>query len=226
MKAMLQTDRGKLFVLLLCTDLLFITVHIAAQLLNLDDPLLSIEHERGIGELLQHIKQFWIVLLLLVMVYRQPRLIWGVLLLVFTYILLDDTLQVHERGGRWLNQQIQLPELLGLRAQDLGELLVTGVVVGVLLLLLTAAYWWAEAGLRPTITRLLFLLVLLFGFGVGVDMLHSLLDGQTVRRIAGVIEDGGEMLVTSVITAYVFALVNLPAAPRSSETVPLPLASA
>ena len=53
---------------------------------------------------------------------------------------------------------------------------------------------------------LLLILALVF-FGVGVDMAHIAIKlGRKVNFIFGVVEDGGEMLVASLILWYVFLL--------------------
>src|SRR5690606_9602662 len=86
--------------LLLCTDLVFIGLH----LIHSYTPLLpshiySIEQDRSHGEFFQYTKQFWIVLLLALAFLKEVSLTNFGWLMVFCYVLLDDALSLHENLG-------------------------------------------------------------------------------------------------------------------------------
>lgn len=66
--------------------------------------------------------------------------------------------------------------------------------------------------------RLLLLILALGAFGVGMDMLHSLLRGGPGHRLTGLVEDGGEMAVISLMAAFVFACAGQTA--RRSRPAP------
>ncbi|MCK7497594.1 MAG: hypothetical protein MZW92_47545 [Comamonadaceae bacterium] len=61
-----------------------------------------------------------------VAVARAGRGVYAAWAALFAYIVADDSLELHERGGEWLSMAAALPAFGGLRPQDLGELLVLG----------------------------------------------------------------------------------------------------
>lgn len=113
---------------------------------------------------------------------------------VFAFILCDDALLYHERVGAVLADGLGLPQLGGLRAVDLGELIawgLAGLVLGPLPALAYLRSTPAERGLG-------WMFLALFGglvvFAVGVDMVHS----AVPSRILMVAEDGGEMIAIAL----------------------------
>lgn len=144
---------------------------------------------------------------------------WSVALLV---TMLDDALELHERGGEWLVDSVGLPDPPGLRTQDVGELLVwAGIGVLVLSLLLLTHRRSAEVG-RQDSWRLAGLVVLLMSFAVGVDMLHVALpplpDGLEVLVVW--VEAAGEVGSMAAIFAFVVHVVRRPAGRRPVVSAP------
>ncbi len=200
-----------LLAMLLVIDFLCMALHIGRMI----DPqwgtdYFSIEYDRGYGEFFQYMKELWIVLLLVRLGIHKRVGGFFAWALVFTYLLLDDALQIHERWGGVLSQTFSLPEVLGMRSQDMGELLVTAAAGSVLLVALVLAYWRDDAWVRKASRQLFCMTVCIGLFGVVVDMLHSILRlGDTnLYHIAGLVEDGGEMLVMSVVVWYAFVLTS------------------
>ena len=194
--------------LLIAADLLCFALHLG-RMFNPDfgTEYFSLEFDRGYGEFYQYIKEFWIILLLLrlgVLKRAAGFFVWAA---AYTYLLFDDAKQFHERMGSRLSQSLELPEILGMRSQDLGELLVTGGAGVVLLTLLVICYWRESAAMRR-FTRQLLVLTLTIGLmGVVVDMVHSILRHvASVYDWAGFIEDGGEMLVMSLVVWYLLTV--------------------
>lgn len=190
--------------LLVAGDLLCFALHLG-RMLNPDfgTAYFSIEFDRGYGEFYQYIKEVWIVLLLVRLGLIKRMASFFVWAATYTYLLFDDAMQFHERMGSRLSRGLGLPEVLGMRSQDLGELMVTGAVGGVLLVLLLICYWRESPAMRK-FSRQLFVLTLGIGLmGVVVDMIHSILRNvASVYDWAGFIEDGGEMLVMSMVVWY------------------------
>ncbi len=91
-----------------------------------------------------------------------------------------------------------------LRPTDYGELLVIAGVAGVLFLLVALAHRRADAPARADSRRLLLLLLLLGVFGVAFDLIHSMAGAGTPAALAALVEDGGEMVMMSLIAAYCF----------------------
>lgn len=197
-----------LLMLLLCADFAFITVHIinaATSLLN--DTLFSIGKDGSYSEIYQYIKYLWIVILLICISKATKSPEYTTWVVVFSYFLFDDALQIHEKLGGQIANHLDFTPPLNLRLQDLGELAVSGIA-GALLLSIVAWSYLRGSGVFKKATKDIVLLVLgLAFFGIFIDVLHSAIKlGSKVNFLLGVIEDGGEMVFTSLMLWYVFLL--------------------
>ncbi len=192
--------------LLVCGDLAFVLLHLVnGSIPQLSNPLLSLEKDRGYSEVYQYLKFLWIIILLILVALRRAS--WGYVLwaLVFAYLLADDALQVHERVGIAIAQDLGLTPALWLRPQDYGELAVSLAAGTLLFGPLAWAYGSGTTTFRQTSLDLALLIGLLIFFGVGVDMAHVAIGlGGPFDFAAGVIEEGGEMLAVSCIAGYAF----------------------
>lgn len=200
------------FMLLLCADFVFIAFHsfeFLAPFLN--NPLLSLEQDHGYPEVYQYIKWLWIILLLIFTSVKRRSVYFSVWILVFIYLLLDDSLKIHENVGALMEGRLTLAPPLGLRLQDIGELAVTGTIGVVLLLFILWAYRHGPQTFKKMSLDMFVLILALAFFGVVIDMLHVITYlsdqiGWKVSAILAVIEDGGEMIVASLILYYVFLI--------------------
>lgn len=210
-------DPGALLLLflLLSVDCAFIVIHVATRIernlldatLQLNYDLLSIATDGGYPELYQYVKYFWVILLTLYLarVARAPHYAaWTVL---FAYFLCDDALSIHERVGAVIGKGLSFVPPLNLRVQDVGELAVTVMVGGLLLPLLLWSYRSGSDEFKKIAQDLLLLVLAFVFFGVVVDVAHQSIQlGWVVEFIMGIIEDGGEMVVLSLIVWFLFLL--------------------
>lgn len=195
--------------LLICGDLAFIAMHCINSLTpdsyNLHNTLLSIDEDGGYPEIYQYLKFFWIVVLLAYISIEQKTRSYFAWVLVFTYLLLDDSLSIHESVGRVIAAHWHFIPPFGLRLQDFGELTVSATLGSILLVPLAWAYKSGDKTFRRTSHDIALLLFALVFFGVVVDMLHTVVQSnREARFIVGIIEDGGEMLSASLILWYMF----------------------
>lgn len=202
-------------------DVGFIVLHVIVRLLEIpSDSVLYIDRDGGYGETFQYVKEGLIATVLMTVYLRTRQTVFVGWTAMFAYLLADDALEIHETVGLWLGDFLRLPSVFGLQADDLGELIFAAGVGGVFLLILIVGYRYADPTARQ-VSHLLGVLVLLLAFvGVGVDVLHSAATNGHVRYVAftlDMIEDGGEMLVMSLIVSYVRYLLS--SVPR---TVPAP----
>lgn len=190
---------------LLIADLLFLLVHALHKLAvpAFGDVSFNVIHEGGYGERFQYLKEASIAVMLGILASRHRSLLFAAWAFLFAYLLLDDSISVHERLGSWLAGVLGLQADLGLRAVDFGELLISAVVAGGFVLLIGTLALRGTARMRRLCLDYLQLLALLVFFGVFVDMLHVMAEGYGVPGL-GTLEDWGEMLVMSLITAYTF----------------------
>ncbi len=198
----LEKNTMKLLILLLLADCVFILLHIPYTMQMISNSFFSIEKDLGYAEIYQYIKIYWIILLLLCIVAKRKRMIYFAWLLLFLYLLIDDMLRVHEKLGRHLVSYFEYQPAFGLRAQDFGELSVSIFFGALLFTFLAIAYFQSDNKGKERSKHLLALIVLLAVFGIAMDMIHSM--ASWGRDLWGLIEDGGEMLVISIIVWYVF----------------------
>ncbi|WP_116083093.1 hypothetical protein [Tropicimonas sp. IMCC34011] len=137
---------------------------------------------------------------------------------IFLIILFDDSLELHERVGEWLATGLGVPALPGLRVEDSGELMIWALW-GVIAALLLFRGWRRDG---PEGRRFGLILTGLIGllavFGILGDMAHVMaarggMDDSAAAIILAAVEDGGELLVASLMVA--FAIPRVPPKTRA-----------
>ena len=189
---------------LLALDLLFIVVSLARPSVSaLASPMFALTEDGGYSEFYQYAK--WAGIAALMFVAAHPRhgrgfAVWGLFAL---FLLADDALQIHERVGDWVNVWQTFTPPFNLRREDVGEL-ASSLVAGLgFLALLVRAYRVANEHFRLATHDFAVLVGMLAIVGVGIDMAHVALDpGPTWNTALTVLEDGGEMIVASVMCWY------------------------
>jgi hypothetical protein len=191
-------------ILLIVVDLVFIGLHLVyIQTDNLDS-MYSLAKDRGYSEIYQYAKQAGIVLLLVILAWRRPAPVYGSWAVLFFYLLIDDAFLIHETYGLSVANALAINDSSGLRGRDFGELLITGIATILLFSAIAFAYLRSEPGERAFTRKLVAWLVVLAFFGVFVDMLHEVLIDTAAADALGILEDGGEIVVTSWIAWFVF----------------------
>lgn len=195
-----------LLILLLSADLLFISLHVVNTITpGWQFPLLNIEKEGGYSEVFQYLKYFWISLLFGLLAQRHRQVHYLAWTALFAYLMLDDALGIHEYWGGAISQALALQPAMGVRPQDLGELVCNLLAAMVLAVPLVAAYLKGSAQFRASSQMVGLLVALLAGFGVLVDFAHMMVHaGWKLKFAIAMLEDGGEMLAASGLTALVY----------------------
>ncbi|MFQ5635190.1 MAG: hypothetical protein ACE5G3_07655 [Gammaproteobacteria bacterium] len=203
-----ERSASLVLLLLILADLVFIALHFVEALTPLlQGSLYSLERDGGYPEVYQYLKWFWIVVLLLYLAKSRKSFGYTAWVLVFTYFLLDDAMSIHEGVGRTIAGRLSVTPPFGLRLQDLGELAVSAIAGVVLSAVVAWAYLSESRSFRKASQDMLILLLALVFFGVLIDMLHMALQlDRDQQLVAGAVEDGGEMVVASIIFWYVFLL--------------------
>lgn len=195
--------------LLICADVAFIVLHVVYfQTEHITNSLFSLSKDNGYSEFFQYIKYLWVIVLLVgifVATKTPGYLAWVAL---FAYFLADDALQIHERFGQVIAGNLDFIPPLNVRLQDIGELVVMGVAGIILFPLLALAYWRGSGQFRKVSLDIVVFLANLIFFGVAVDLMHEAVGAEGVldHLVFRVIEEGGEMVVTSFIVWYGFLL--------------------
>ena len=197
--------------LLLAADVVFIAVHLIHILLEVGDSLYSIHDDRSYSEMFEYTKAFWIVILLILLAINTSSLIYLGWALIFVYLGIDNSMQLHELGGSVFVYYSNVKDGLGLRGQDFGELAIYALTVIVLLPIILILYFRSSEMAKRATVDLLILLGLLAFFGVFVDMLDIIVQGSSWSlfvTVIDVIEDAGELIVLSLTLGYVFRLLQ------------------
>lgn len=201
------TGATTFLLLLIAADLAFILLHILHDLHVLGSPLHSLGRDHGYPEIYQYIKEFWIVVLLLSILARTRVIGHGVWALLFLYLLFDDARKIHETFGKYVATRLEYTSYFGIPGRDLGELAISAMAAAAFLTALIWPYMRGAHGFKRVTRHLLALLVALAFFGVFLDTLHSVFrQWEHSWDFWIVAEDGGEMVVMSLIAWYVYML--------------------
>lgn len=197
-----------LLFMLVAIDFIFMGLHAMKSLGYITDPNFSVTQNWGYPEIFQYLKAgfvaacfFW-----LGSNFKRPQFYsWAV---VFLYILLDDSIEVHEYLGYHVGTFLESAGRSG--GKTLGELLVFGLLGFIIFTPLFYFYLRsANRELKIMSQDLFMLFMAMLFFGIGVDVLHDMAEtGTVLNGVLGLVEDGGEMLVMSIITWYTWTTIK------------------
>jgi hypothetical protein len=181
-----------LFLLLLIVDLGFIAIQVATDITDYGfngSHRLALETEGGIAQAygwLQAVAGSAALFLVWLHLRRPSPGFWAAAL---AYLAVDDAVGLHEKLGSALARGLDVGEVGGLRAQDIGEVLSYVIVVSVAVVLLVLAE--RATPNRPSrLSLLMFPLAGLFAFFAGVlDTLDVFI----------ALEDGGELIMLTLL---------------------------
>jgi hypothetical protein len=200
-----------LLLLLISADFVFIVLHLVnVETRWFHGVAISLEADGGVPETYQYIKEFWIAVCMAAVFWRTRVRSYAVWSMVFVFLLLDDAAQIHERVGTWLGRHYSLPVAFGLRPDDTGEVLFAAMIGASMLALVGLASWRGGQQSRRISRDVLCLIFMLAILGVIVDILHvvTYMQRSLLAQVLLVVEDGGEMIVMSALTAYAFHVAS------------------
>jgi len=207
-KAFFKEKSSFLFILI-STDIIFIVLHTLYVYGIIDgNSNYSLEKDFGYSEIFQYSKEYWSFLLLIFVFVDKRKLVYLIWSAFFLYLLLDDSLSIHENVGEYLANYFNIQPNFNLRAVDFGEILVSFLVGFCFLILFLFTFLRSEITEKRISKNLIILVFVLAFFGVFVDLIHIALPFQ--KNKMAVIEDGGEMFVMSIIIWYIFNIKYKP----------------
>jgi hypothetical protein len=197
----------KLCCLFLATDIGFIFLHLIYSYSDfISNDIFSLEKDRGYSEIFQYVKEYWSALLLGLLAIQARSLLYLSWSVLFFYLLLDDSVQIHENLGVLISSKFSFPAIFNLRAVDLGELAVFALVSLFFLIAIGINYRLGDRLSREVSKSLIILLFALAVFGVVLDMLHVVFSTPFLDPLLILVEDGGELIIMSLIVCFVFSL--------------------
>jgi len=193
--------------LLLLTDFVFILLgiaYLAGGGMFFD--FYALDTDRGYAETFQYIKEFWILVLAGIYFLRTRSWMYLFWSAVAGYILFDDALMIHEKVGEFIKFYWHLLPQLGLRDQDIGELIVNAAGTVFFFLFFGLTYRYSRPAERNILFKLLGCLSVYAFFGVGMDLVHGPMDKTFLDPYFLVLEEGGEMVAISLMVWYMYSL--------------------
>lgn len=173
----------------------------------------SIFQDGGIAEFYGYGKEIAIGLVFL-MLYRkfEKGLLYAVLSGFAFWLFVDDAFRYHERVGGFLADSLNLSllsDMLGgrVREQDIGELIAQAFAGSIFLVFAIWGYVSSTPEIRKTGLQFGGFVVLLGIFGVVLDILDRMPLLKVHAQISNHIEDGGELVVMSLMLAFVVSLL-------------------
>ncbi|MEM9777185.1 MAG: hypothetical protein AAF902_21580, partial [Chloroflexota bacterium] len=159
----------------------------------------------SLSEFFIYIQELGIVIILYWMYKKFDNRLYFAWLLIFTYILLDDSLLLHERIGVWMVDQFGVENNFGVRGRDITEVIVQ-IIFGVPLVSYMAyTHITNKDSLANRISIILFIsLIILVAFAIVLDWFHVRIMILYLKPILGTIEDGGELFIVTGILWYVY----------------------
>ncbi|MFK7804800.1 MAG: hypothetical protein AB8G95_24420 [Anaerolineae bacterium] len=197
---------ARLFSSLILVTSIFIVIHLFHTYWGTPaNDLFDIEVDNSLSEIFLYVQELGIVILLFLLWRENKNILYLAWVLIFTYVLLDDSLLIHERIGVFLVDYFGVENNYGVRGRDITEV---GVQLAFGIPLVTFAAWAhlfrGDQASRKTSTILFFLLALLATFAIIIDWFHVKIMIEGSKEIIGTIEDGGEMFIVTGILWYVF----------------------
>jgi hypothetical protein len=225
-----RTGPVPLLAALVAVDLALVVaaaVRLATSGPSLTDPWL-LETDGGWAEYAGYTQQAVLVVLLLALGWVTRHLVWVAYAVLFACALADDALRLHENRGAWLADRLAVrlwfpPDgFLGLRADDLGELLVWGLLAAVPVAAAVLLHRRGDRRNRRASIGMAGLVAAYVFFGAVLDQVHVLFLDSWLGDVLGTLEDGGELLVLSTTVVYVVG--RLLAARTTAERAAPPVA--
>lgn len=204
----------EILTLLLLADLIFLILHIC----HLHSPvfssyLFSIEQDGSYAEVYQYLKEFWIIICLAIIGNRKNY--WGYLAWAafFVFILLDDSLTLHETIGSKISLTITDEKYFyGIRSQDIGELLVFGAAFIMFAPFIGIAYLSSNKDFKVLTHEIILLVGVLAFAAIAIDFVHEFfwLINSTIFDTIGAFEDSVEMISMSLLYCFAYSRATSP----------------
>jgi hypothetical protein len=125
---------------------------------------------------------------------------------LYLMVFLDDYLQIHEKLGKFLTENLDLISIFSLRKQDTGELISWFFMACLLSPLAIKSFRKLIVIDRFYCSAVAVSFAILLVCGLVMDMASILVSGTFVMKYAiGIVEDGGEMIAIALTLALAFS---------------------
>lgn len=149
---------------------------------------------------------------------RAP--IYGLGVLIFTWMTLDNAIEIHERGGHLIAPLFALLPPSRLQPQDLGEFALLCMIALVIVLGIWRSLRSGDRHANALGLAVMACIALAGVFGVGVDLVHAAM--HTISRfddeVGTFIEEFGELTCLSLSVALTLSIAATPRGERDADT--------
>ena len=186
----------------LAADLFFVGLHVVQSATGSLSENAYVYQDGGYAEWFQYLKYASVLAMTLALFAPSGNAAYITLATMAAFLLFDDALMFHEHAGDEIGAALPFDSLGGLRAEDFGELAVYAAVGTVFLGAAVIGHLRQDPEGKRFLLGFYVIVAALAFFAVGMDMARII--GEDVVPGLGLIEDSGEMFVTSVLLAFVF----------------------
>jgi len=201
-----QIKEYQLFSAILLINTLLVIIHLAHTYYGVPaNDFFDLEIDGSLSEIFIYLQELGIVLILFWFYRKYDNQLYLAWALIFTYILIDDSLQLHERLGVWMAEAFDVGNNYGVRGRDITEVIVQ-FIFGVPLIGFAgwAHLFRGDAQAKRISLVLLGSLVVLVAFAIVLDWFHVKIMVIYLKPILGTIEDGAEIFVITGILWYLY----------------------
>jgi len=203
----------KFLLIILGIDIIFILLSLIDSFSGFNFSNFAVQNDNLFAEKFQYLKFIGIAIICFLLAIKSRSLKFLFFMNIPIYLYLDDSRQLHERFGTkiasFLHDGNSNDTLItNFRYQDIGELLYMLFFAFIILFIFLICYELSNTFERHFLKKILKLFIIFGIFAILVDSMHQLSEGF-IYDLFAIIEDGGEMIPISFITAYFFKyLIN------------------
>jgi len=198
---------------ILVIDIIFILLTLIDGFPGTNLENFAVQSDNTFAEKFQYLKFIGISIIsfLLAINSRTPNFLFFMVIPIYLYW--DDSSQVHERFGTKIASFIHEGNpsdtlITNFAYKHIGEILYMSFISFILLIFFLISYQLSKASERYFLKKILKLFIIFGFFSIFVDSINPLFDGF-IYKVLVVIEDGGEMISISYLTAFCFKyLIN------------------
>lgn len=188
--------------ILLIVDIFFILIHSYTIVFWNMEPEVLLLDANGFGfpEAFQYLKYLGVMGLIAYLIVYIKRYAYLPLFVLFTFLLINDVLQLHRLASWFFVDYLNLKAKLGFKAMSIGQL-IYAVTMGLFFLSLSLwHYSTAALATRKSFLDIFKLLCVFLFFGVGVDVVQAFFEAHNrASLILTIVEEGGEMITLSML---------------------------
>ena len=198
----------KFLLIILGIDIIFILLSLIDSFSDFNFSNFAVQNDNLFAEKFQYLKFIGIAFICFLLAIKSRSLKFLFFMSIPIYLYLDDSRQLHERFGTkiasFLHDGNSNDTLItNFRYQDIGELLYMLFFGFIILFIFLICYELSNTFERHFLKKILKLFIVFGIFAILVDSIHQLSEGFKYNLLA-IIEDGGEMIPISFISAYFF----------------------